>query len=207
MAQPDPANAWHVHLRRLDSGIHEATAYLGPEHDDGELAEADPAELDGRPFLWRTVEADRALIRIEVAESALRGAAPLWFVHVDEPKASPAATNLVAFPTDHLPAGTVVDRYRFATMGVHNDQQAGAVRWYPGTGAVHQIFVAEPWRRKGTATRLLYTASAFHHANGWPGRLHGDGRRTELGERLVASLHHPHRVAPLTEQMPPMDPS
>jgi hypothetical protein len=57
------------------------------------------------------------------------------------------------------------------------------------------------------AGALLYTASAFHQAQGWPGKLHGDGRRTALGQALLGGIRHAHRASPLTETMPPMDPA
>jgi hypothetical protein len=41
---------------------------------------------------------------------------------------------------------------------------------------------------------------------GWPGRLHADGRRTELGERLVKGIRRGDLPGPLTTLMPPMDP-
>jgi hypothetical protein len=80
------------------------------------------------------------------------------------------------------------------------------VRWYRN-GLVHQIFVAKDYRRMHLATILLYMAGAWHQANGWEGRIHGDGRRTELGEQLLATLNHPQRYAPLDQVMPPMDPA
>ncbi|MEQ1734991.1 MAG: GNAT family N-acetyltransferase [Rhodoglobus sp.] len=192
---------------RLDSDLYRVTAYVDSSHDDGEVVEvAEPDSLADVPQLWHTDASDHGMIGITIADSATPGAPALWFVNVDEPKSSPRATNLVAFPTDHFPPGTVVDRYAFGPLGLDNDRQAGAIRWYRETGVIHQIFVAEAWRRKQVGTVLLYAASAFHQANGWAGRLQADGRRTELGERLATSLKHRARVAPLSETMPPMDP-
>jgi hypothetical protein len=54
-------------------------------------------------------------------------------------------------------------------------------------------------------TVLIYAAEALHQAQGWPGHLHGDGRRTDLGSRFAAGVRHPQRVAPLTDLMPDMD--
>jgi hypothetical protein len=72
---------------------------------------------------------------------------------------------------------------------------------------VHQVYVGEAWRRRQVGTLLIYAASAFHQANGWPDRLHSDGRRTDLGQQFVAGLRHPDRIQPLSDRMPPMDPS
>jgi GNAT superfamily N-acetyltransferase len=99
----------------------------------------------------------------------------------------------------------VISNMTFASVGAAADPQAGAVRWYPSSGVVHQVYVSEEWRRHRLGTALLYTADAFHHANGWPGALRSDGRRTDIGERFVAGLRHPHRIRPRDTVMPPMD--
>jgi GNAT superfamily N-acetyltransferase len=200
-------HVWYVRGTRLDNGLHEVTAFVGAEHDDGTVVDVDIDDLVGHPHLWRAAAGERGVITVTLSASAAIGSPDLWFVNVNEPRSSPAATNLVAFASDHVTAGTIIDKFAFASLGVDNNDQAGAIRWYPGTGVIHQIFVAEKWRRQQVGTALLYTASAFHQANGWPGHLRADGRRTELGQRLAAALKHPSRVAPLSETMPPMDPA
>ena len=154
---------------------------------------------------WQVTEAPGALARVSVGSYLLPNPPALWYVWVDEPKTKPAGTNLVAFGGDRFEPGTIVNRYTFATAGVPNGEQAGAVRWYPGDGQVHQVYVSPAWRRQFVASTMLYVADAFHQANGWEGRLHGDGRRTALGQMLAAGLRHPNRARELTEEMPPMD--
>jgi hypothetical protein len=195
-------NMMYARRRRLENDLWEVRAFRDDTVADGTVTEAD---VSASSIVWSTHEAAVGLVRVEIGDDELPGSAPLWFVHVDEPRATPRATNLVAFGGDRFPPGTVVSRYAFATAGVQNGEQAGAVRWYPGTGLVHQIFVPPAWRRRFVASTLLYTADAFHQANGWPGKLHGDGRRTALGQLLLAGLRHPNRVRELTEEMPPMD--
>jgi GNAT superfamily N-acetyltransferase len=201
----DDATVWYRRDGRLPSGLWSVTAYQSDEHPDGRVAEG-AGEPAGTPWIWRTREPERGILAVDVAPALRDQAPPLWFVNVDEPTAKPPATNLVAFATDTHPAGTIVDRYAFATAGVDNALQAGAVRWYR-TGVVHQIFVAPEWRRRLVASVLLYTASALHQANGWPDHLRSDGRRTDLGELFAAGARHPQRIAPLSETMPSMDPT
>lgn len=196
---------WYLRGAEVSGGVWNVAGYETDDHPDGAVIQS----VAGRDFpegwFWRTRESDRGILRAEVSPTAFPGVPPLWFVNVDEPKGDSPATNLVAFPTDHHPAGTVISRWAFATMGVHNDLQAGAVRWYR-TGIVHQIFVAKQWRRRHVATHILAVADAFHQANGWPGHLRSDGRRTDLGRFLAAGIRHPQRFAPLTDEMPSMDP-
>jgi GNAT superfamily N-acetyltransferase len=175
------------------------SAFRGTEVADGETLHG------GRPALWSTEPAENALIRVTISPEAVPNAPAAWFVSVPEPRAEPPAVNLVAYLTDHFPAGTVINRYQFGSLGLPGDEQAGAIRWLFQYGLVHQVFVAPQWRRAGLGTVLVYAASAFHQANGWPGRLHGNGQRTELGERFATALDHPGRIAPLEETMPPMD--
>ncbi len=203
---PDSATstAWYARTGVLGSGLHRVSAHLGGEHPDGSWVDMSGAAEPDAPTLWRTDDATVGLLRVLIAERATPGAPPLWYVWVDEPRADPVAANLVAFADEAVAAGTILDRYAFASMGVSNDSQAGAIRWYR-SGVIHQIFVAPDWRRRQVGSCLIYAASAFHQANGWPGHLRADGRRTDLGERMAASLKHPQRVAPLTTLMPPMD--
>jgi GNAT superfamily N-acetyltransferase len=203
---PSPGDPiWYVRHERGPRHLWHATAWRGPGHADGDVVDASDVG-EGAELVWRTSGAERGLLTVHVPEHRAPGAPPLWFVQVDEPGARPAATNLVAFPTDDLPPGTVVSRYTFATMGVRNDQQAGALRWYRD-GLVHQIYVAPDWRRRLVGTSMLHVAGAWHQANGWSGHIHGDGRRTVLGEQFLVATQQPNRFAPLRETMPPMDPS
>lgn len=196
-------NALYIRHGRLASGLWDVRAYGDEAVDDGTIREGGD-EPDTEPA-WSTNEVPRGLLRVEIGKYLLPDPPPLWFVWVDEPRANPAGTNLVAFPGDRFEPGTIIDKYVYATSGVPNGEQAGAVRWYPGGGLVHQVYVAPAWRRRNVASTLLYTADAFHQANGWEGKLHGDGRRTALGQMLLAGLLHPNRAKQLTEEMPPMD--
>jgi len=201
-----PGTAWYRRLGRLDSGLWLAEAIESDQHPDGTVVpeEATTESAANGPVLWRTEPSESGLLSLRLLPEADGELPPLWFTFVDEPKAAPAAANLVAFATPAFPAGTVISGYSFASSGVRNDEQAGAVRWYRD-GRIHQIFVAPEHRRQNVGTALLYAASAWHQANGWPGKLHADGRRTELGQRFAAGVRHPSRSQPLTETMPPMD--
>ncbi|MDH6181534.1 GNAT superfamily N-acetyltransferase [Microbacteriaceae bacterium SG_E_30_P1] len=201
------ASKRHVHYvrkGRLPSDLWRVRAYEDDSIADGTIAEAEG--IDGAA-LWSVVEASPGLARVEIAPDALPEHPPLWFVWVDEPRASPAATNLVAFSHERFVPGTIVSHFTFATAGVSNDDQVGAVRWYPDGGLVHQIFVKPEWRRWFVASALLFAADAFHQAKGWSGALHGDGRRTDLGQLFAAALRYPQRITALTDQMPSMDPN
>lgn len=202
MNTPDsPRTAtWYARRSTLASGLHLVSAYRGDEFGDGETI------YGGDPALWSTEPSAEGILRITVSPASVPEAPATWFVNVDEPRALPPAANLVAYATDAFPAGTVINKFQFGSLGIASEEQAGAIRWLRGDGRVHQVFVAEKWRRHQLGTLLIYAASAFHQANGWPAKLHGDGNRTAMGERFVESIPHPDRIAPLTRQMPPMDP-
>lgn len=198
------STVWYRREALQPSGLWTVTAHQNDDHADGEVVDGQFAPA-GSPWIWRTREPEHGILAVDIAPELQEHAPPLWYVNVDEPTAKPPATNLVAFPTDDYAPGTIVSRYTFATAGVDNALQAGALRWYR-TGIVHQVFVAQEWRRKFVASMLLYAGSAFHQANGWPGYLRSDGRRTDLGEQFAAGARHPQRFAALDTTMPPMDP-
>lgn len=137
----------------------------------------------------------------------LRDAPLLWYVEATDPEADPVATTLIAFSDPRHPDGTLLDQARATAEGVDGDDQVAALRWWPASGLVHQLYVGAAHRRRGVAGKLVRAAFGLQAARGLPG-LHGDGRRTELGERwrhgqlpAVAG-----QMAALSELMAPMTP-
>ncbi|TFV91358.1 GNAT family N-acetyltransferase [Blastococcus sp. CT_GayMR16] len=162
-----------------------------------------------RPRDWRiAVQADVDGSRVHRVEVALPGAPLLWYVELPEPAARPAASTVVAFSDPRFPDGTLLDAARARREGVDGGSQVGALRWWPGTGLVHQIYVTPDHRRRGVGNKLSRAVFGMQAARGLP-HLHGDGRRTELGEEWRNGLHAAvaARMAPLSEVMPAMTPS
>jgi GNAT superfamily N-acetyltransferase len=162
-----------------------------------------------RPTDWKVaVRADVGGPRVHRVEVALPGAPLLWYVELPESTVQPAATTLVAFSDVRFSEGTIVDADRARREGADGTRQVGALRWWPGTGLVHQIYVAPEHRRRGVGNKLVRAAFGIQAARGLP-TLHGDGRRTELGEDWRNGLHPAiaARMAPLSEVMPSMTPS
>jgi GNAT superfamily N-acetyltransferase len=202
MTTKPPTNIVYVRGEPISDGVWATTARMTDAGIDGGYdQEADV----GWPILWQTFPSERGILRVDVAPVVAPEAPAVWFVLIHEPKAEPAATNLVGFVGDALPPGTVVGRYQFATMGVRSEEQVAAVRWYPRDGLVHQVYVAPAWRRQQLGSLILYTAGAVHQSMGWSGKLHSDGRRTTAGDALTSNILHPVRIAPLSESMPDMD--
>ena len=202
---------WFIADSDSSNGVRGVVARDGHDFADGthiDRADAQAeAALSAGSLLYsiEPVVEGPGVARVAVSDAVVAGAPPMWFCWVDEPKATPAAVNLVAYADERVPAGTIITNMQFASMMNTHDGQVGAIRWYPADGRIHQIYVAPERRRENIGSMLIYAAGAFHQANGWPGRLHGDGRRTELGERFVAGLRHGQRVADLTEPQPRMD--
>ena len=201
---PSGTPSWYVRSGALTHRRWQVRCHVHDRHPDGEVI-AEPGQLHDTFLLWDAdLDADgRPVLSLNPAVAP--GAPNVWFVHLDEPHADPPATLLVAFATDHLPAGTVVPDPVFFHMPVRSADQVGAIRWWQGEAVVDQLFVRKDHRRNHVGTVLVYAASAFHQFNGWNGRLHSDGRRTTLGEALVTGLRHPDRIAKLDKLMPPMD--
>jgi GNAT superfamily N-acetyltransferase len=114
--------------------------------------------------------------------------------------------TIVAFCTGQLPDGTIIDNATYARLPVANSDQSAAIRWWADTAVVDEIYVQPAFRRTHLGTKLIYTASGFHQRHRWPDRLHSDGRRTSLGQRFVAGLRHPDRIASWTDVAADMDP-
>lgn len=201
---PAGTPAWYEREGPLPGGRWRVRCLLGGDHPDGVVVE-DPGDTSDLFELWRADVDDQGRPRLHVHPDAVPGAPAMWFVALPEPSATPRAMTLVGFDDPVVAPGTVIPDGAFFHLPVRSEDQVGAVRWWPDEAIVDQVFVGAAWRRRHVATAVIYAASAYHQLHGWPGRLHSDGRRTTLGEQLVAGLRHPDRIAPLEDLMPPMD--
>ena len=116
--------------------------------------------------------------------------------------------TLVAFAaTTGLPAGTVATSAQAAEVGIASSDQVGALRWLPGSGVVHQVYVAPVWRRQRVASTLMVAAERIRYVHGWP-PLHGGEARTDLGHAMLEAVpaHWASRVLPRRSALPPMTP-
>jgi hypothetical protein len=206
-AGPPPSGtpAWYVREAPLTKNRWRARCVVSEHFPDGTLVDG-PIESSGAHEHWRADIDDAGRSVLQLNEAAVEGAPPLWFVAVPEPNESRAAMVLAGFATDHVATGTVLTNAEFFTLPVKSEEQIGAIRWWHLEGVVDQLFVAEQWRRRHLATALIYAANALQVHNGWPSRLHSDGRRTELGQHLSAGMLFPDRFAALETTSPPMDP-
>lgn len=206
--EPVPAsgtNAWYHREARLPDGRWRVRCLFSDDHADG-VAVEDPVDTSGRFEIWRADLDDEGRPRLLVNPDAVPGAPPMWFVGL--PDGGPRRSmSLVGFAQDvGVPFGSVVSDAVFFHLPVRNEDQAAAIRWFVDEAVVDQVFVGRDWRRRHVASAIIYAASAYHQLHGWAGRLHTDGRRTSMGEQLVAGLRHPDRIAPLEDLRPPMDP-
>ncbi len=146
---------------------------------------------------------ERRVRALRLGEHAAPKAPPLWFVEVRQSAAEPPAVSLAAFTGHHVAAGSLRDDTG-GTSATGADQ-VGAVRWYPATGEVDQIYVQPQWRRRSVASALIGAAAALSYARDWP-RLWSDGQRTRLGEQFRNHSEWRHRTQDLTHLSPPMTP-
>lgn len=201
---PSGTPAWYVRERGLPNRQWEVRCIIDPSQRDGDVFE-EPFVTQGMFEHWHvTLDASgRPVVSINVEE--VPGIPSIWFVDVRQQIGALEVQSLVAFATSHFPRGTVIQDSEFFGLPIKSREQIGAVRWWSDRGVIDQVFVAESWRRRGIGSLLLFSADAYHQFRGLPGAIRSDGRRTAMGEGLVASLRFPERIAPLDEIMPPMD--
>jgi GNAT superfamily N-acetyltransferase len=142
---------------------------------------------------------------IKVMSTFAPKAPEMWFGEVRESAAAPPAVSLVAFTGGGQRPHTLMDAAALRALPVRTEDQLGAVRWYPATGEIDQIYVQPAWRRRNIATALLSAAGSLSVARDWP-RVWADGQRTLLGEQLRNASPWKHRGAALTHVAPPMTP-
>jgi GNAT superfamily N-acetyltransferase len=157
-----------------------------------------------RPSGWQVaVRTDVAGPAVHSVAVALPDAPLLWYVEVPEPDAG--ATTLLAFSDPRYAEGTVLTAATARRAGVTGEQQVAALRWWPATGLAHQVYVAAEHRRRGVGRKLVQAAYGIQVARGLL-PLHGDGRRTDLGEQWRHALPAAvaARMAARSERVPAM---
>jgi GNAT superfamily N-acetyltransferase len=150
-------------------------------------------------------DADGRVVALRVGHRGAPSAPPLWFVEIRESTATPPAVSLVAFTGHGVASGILLADTDLAGRTVASSDQLGAVRWYPASGEVDQIYVQPRWRRRTIGGALVGAAAALSYARGWP-RLWGDGQRTALGEQFRNASTWRHRTNDLTHVAAPMTP-
>jgi GNAT superfamily N-acetyltransferase len=146
-----------------------------------------------------------AVVELQVSDRAAPKAPPIWFAEIRESTARPPAVNLLAFTGHDQPTGVLREHTDLTSLAVSSADQLGALRWYPASGEVDQIYVQPAWRRRSVASALIMAAATLSRARGWSS-LWGDGQRTEQGEALRNTQRWRHRTADLTHLAPPMTP-
>jgi GNAT superfamily N-acetyltransferase len=202
----DGVHRWYLRRRRNGPRFWEMSLYRSNDAPNGAVLDAAdaPDDLSAAFEAWQTEVVDGHLV-IRIHPEVAPGALATWYCAVPDQRDPDPAVTLVAFATDHVPVDTVIDHGAFIGLPVRNDEQVAALRWWTHDGTVDQVYVRPDLRRTQLAAKLLRAADAYHQANGWAGRLHADGRRTELGNELVGSIVS-DRVASWRVRMPPMDP-
>jgi GNAT superfamily N-acetyltransferase len=178
-----------------------------PRHPDGARVELPAAtahrEVGDDAVCTADYGDELRVTALRVGGRVAPDAPPLWFVEVREPSGAPPAVSLVAFTGDDVPAGSLRDD--LGGTSATSADQVGAVRWYPATGEVDQIYVQPQWRRRRIGNVLLVCAATLSYARGWP-RFWGDGQRTTLGEQFRNASPWRGLAADLTHVSPPMTP-
>ena len=180
-----------------------------PRHPGGSrvelLAAAAEREVGADAAAVAEFDDEGRVVRLRPGPSTAVVDAEPWFAEIQETSGRPPATNLVAFAGPERRPHELVDEAALADTGVVSADQLAAVRWYPATGEVDQIYVQPAWRRRRIGSVLVAAAAALSYARGWP-RLWSDGERTELGERFRNASPWRGRTADLTHLAPPMTP-
>ena len=210
MTRPDRGSWWLAEIKAVGVEPRRLAAVASTRHPDGarvsttaeDLTEADCDNV----VCWATYDDSGEVTNLLVPAPAAPKAPPLWFLELRESNAHPPAVNLLAFTGHGMPPGALLDRTAFSNHAVDGTDQLGAIRWYPATGEIDQIYVTPAMRRHSIATALLTASATLAVARGWP-RFWSDGQRTELGEQIRNAGSWWHRAADLTHVAPPMTPT
>ncbi|HWE55080.1 MAG TPA: hypothetical protein VG435_06180 [Acidimicrobiales bacterium] len=194
---------WFARTPAPDGQMHLACV-IGEEHPYRHVVDV-PGDQPGTVLYRAEYDAAGQMTRATVDPAFAPGAVDLWYSELPEPDADPPATNLLAFATPEWPDGTIVAAAALEEAGIDPREQVAAVRWWNGTGQVHQVFVAAHMRRKRIGTKLVLTGAALTVGRRWPSLWSG-GELTDLGTSWISASVWAARVAPRSLEVPPMTP-
>lgn len=200
---------WLCYVRGSGDIPDRLIAVESSRYPDGSLLQFTPelaAVQVGEDAVCEAVYSDSGEVAfLHVAARVAPLAPPVWFAELRESAAQPPTVSLLAFTGHGQPDGVLIGAGDASNVDVASGDQLGALRWYPATGEVDQIYVQPAWRRRGIATVLLTAGATLSVARDWP-RFWSDGQRTAMGEQLRNARSWRERAADLTHLAPPMTP-
>lgn len=203
------AGFWGCRALRADGTVAWVAGAQSDRHADGamvELPEAEAIAYLGDATLARAeLDSSGKVTSLRVSPDAAPGAPPMWFAELPEEDTQARPTNVLAFSGHDVEPGRLLSRDEMLATGASTSDQLGAIRIYPGTGRVDQIYVSPDWRRRKVGTALMFASGVLILARDLT-LMWGDGQRTAEGDRLNKGSVWGRRAAPLTHLAPPMTP-
>jgi GNAT superfamily N-acetyltransferase len=207
--RPATGSWWHCIVRGTGSEPERFITVQSTRYPDGCRVELSPdmarVQIGDAAVCVITYGDARRVVGIQVMPWFAPKAPPMWFAELRESAARPPAVSLLAFTGAGQPENTLVDQSDLRNVRVVSSDQLAALRWYPATGELDQIYVQPPWRRRNIASAMLAAAASLSVSRDWP-RFWSDGQRTAEGEELRNARSWRHRAADLTHLAPPMTP-
>lgn len=201
-----PHQWWQALVLGRDARLERVLVVASARHPDGArvvLGREDVSTL-GDAVVCEAVLHEGEVSHLHVGPRFAPKAPPVWFVELT-PGSVPGARDLVAFDGPGHAPGELIDGDVRTTGSAGEAEQLGAIRWWPETGEVDQVYVQPAWRRRHLASLLVNALAGLTAARDRP-RLWGDGQRTEMGEALRNARSWRERTAPLEHVAPPMTP-
>ena len=208
-SDPGSGGLWQCRALRPDGRPAWLAVVWSTHLPDGERVELPEAEaravIGDRTMCCAHYADDDTVASLDVTALCAPKAPPLWFAELAEPDAAPPAVSLVAFSGHDVQAGSLLDRSQLTDVQVTSGDQLAALRWYPATGEIDQVYVAPTSRRQTIGSAMFLAVGTLSLARDWP-RIWADGQRTAMGDRLRQASPFRHRTAELTNLAPPMTP-
>jgi hypothetical protein len=200
---PDYPTLWFWRSDSLMDGWNAVESFATDEHPHPSTIESNVRPTGADPFSRVSLNGQHLTVHVDHAH--LPKAPSLWYLLINYNDMIGGVAALMAFADKRFTDGTVLDADQFRLTGKTAADQVAAIKWRRSDATIEQIYVANEFRRRGLAVKLINVADALVVASRTDGYLNGGGHLTDDGAALASQWNHSARLSQRVGSYSPMD--
>lgn len=199
----DYPTLWFWRSDPIREGWDAVESFSTDEYPKPSTIESEIRPTGSEPF--SSVNGSGEYLVAQVDHGHLPKAPNLWYLLLNYNEASGGVSALMAFADQRFPEGTILDADQFRSCGKSAADQIAAIKWRRADATIEQIYVSEPFRRRGVAIKLINVADVLVVSSRTNAYLNGGGHLTDDGAALASRWTHSVRLTERVGYYSPMD--